>query len=83
MNEIAKEYKKAKDEKRQPNCPYCGEPLTVGTARYEKISWEWSETKKQYIEIDDASDPETPFCMSCGRKDWGFWNFIYFKLADS
>jgi hypothetical protein len=38
-NPILEEYRKAKLEGRQPNCPFCGKPLEVTQTQYTDIFW--------------------------------------------
>ena len=75
MSEIQKEYNKAKEEKRQPNCPHCGNPLTICTTRIDDICWEWSEHEKQYV-MDGFGDVPTPYCAWCRTVDWDFQEFL-------
>ena len=79
MNEILEEFNKAKAEKRQPNCPFCGEPLTVCQTQFEQIRWEWNEDVRQFIKTDGDGDADKPFCVNCETQAW---DFVDFDLVD-
>ena len=71
-SEVLDEFKLARAEGRQPNCPYCGEPLDeVRQHQTEVIAWIWDEVKKEYTKHEDG-DSDAPFCQSCGAEDWDF-----------
>lgn len=71
-NSILQEYKKAIKEKRQPICPFCGEPLEVTQTQFTYIYWTWSDKKGRFVKDDSRGDAEKPFCVNCGMKCWDF-----------
>ena len=73
-NDVRKEFDKAKAEGRQPNCPYCNEPLEISQIQYESIAWRWNSKKRVYERKVTGVDPDRPFCTSCATKDWDFLN---------
>jgi len=75
MATIAEEYEQAKREGRQPNCPYCGEPLEINETQYEHIRWRWDEEQGGYVKQDDDGDADRPYCASCHTEDWDFIDF--------
>ena len=79
MNEVQEEYNEAKAEKRQPNCPYCHQPLEVIQVQYEVIRWIWDGERKKFSKDDDQGDADKPYCDYCGVKDW---DFVDFDLVD-
>ena len=67
---VDKEYAAAKKEGRQPNCPYCGEPLEL-VMEGAHVCWAWDEVRERYVMgLDSTSTP--PYCVHCGKKDWDF-----------
>jgi len=66
---IAQEYAAARKEGRQPNCPYCHQPLEVAVHQHVRISWLWEDGK--YIKSEDG-DSDAPFCAFCKTSDWAF-----------
>lgn len=67
LEKLKAEFRQAIKEKRQPNCPVCGEPLAVGQTLYEFVSWKWDDEVKRYIShpTGHASSVE---CQSCDPK---------------
>ena len=76
-NEVIEEFKKAKEEGRQPRCIYCGEPLVVIESQYLDLQWNWDEKRKCYVKSETAEGSEKPQCKSCQAKDWDFTNNEY------
>ena len=72
--EIQKEYKKAKEEGRQPLCPHCKAPLQIGQTRVGLSYWRWNDKKKTFEKGNAEEGRDDPFCMSCGAADWDFIN---------
>jgi len=71
-SKITEEYQRAINEKRQPNCPYCDQPLEVRQIQYTDIKWEWDKKEGCYIKNDDSGDADRPFCVNCDMKSWDF-----------
>lgn len=68
---VKEEYALAREEKRQPLCVYCGEPLTVQHKQYSFFSWQWDKKENQY-KIREDSDADKPYCANCKKLDWDF-----------
>ena len=81
-SEVLEEFKQALAEDRQPNCPYCGDPLDeVIQHQSTRLAWVWDKEAKCYKKHEDG-DADAPFCRNCGAEDWDFvadeQNFITF-----
>jgi len=72
MDIVEQEYTKALEEKRQPNCPYCGKPLEISQHFYSDVVFRWEEAVGKYMKIDAGGDADEPECKSCGAADWNF-----------
>jgi hypothetical protein len=71
-SEVLEEFKQARAESRQPNCPYCGEPLNeVRQRQAEIVIWDWNEVAMEYDKNED-SESDAPYCRNCGAEDWDF-----------
>ncbi len=66
------EYAAAKEEGRQPNCPYCGKPLEIRMVEDGGvISWIWDEAMGCYDMQSDGTS-HAPCCARCLKPDWDF-----------
>ena len=66
------EYAAAKKEGRQPNCPYCGEPLEIRMIEEGGvICWVWDEDAECFDMQTDSSS-NAPYCAHCLHSDWDF-----------
>lgn len=68
---VLEEFDSAREECRQPRCPYCGAKLKVRQTQYEFLSWVWNEGKKCYEKVE-SGDADPPECAECGAADWDF-----------
>lgn len=66
---VQAEYAAAKQEGRQPRCPYCGALLGVRQQQNETIYWRW--TGKRF-EKRSEGDATPPYCVNCQAEDWDF-----------
>ncbi len=72
-SKVLEEFKQARAEGRQPNCPYCSKPLDEVRQNTTNVSsWDWNEVEKEYAKHEDGDASNEPFCQSCGAKDWDF-----------
>ena len=67
---VDKEYAAAKKEGRQPNCPYCGEPLEVWLREDGITCWVWDEEAGCFDKQGGTSN--APYCARCLHSDWDF-----------
>jgi hypothetical protein len=72
MDIVEQEYRKALEEKMQPNCPYCGKPLEISQHFSSDVEFRWEAAIGKYMKIDAGSDADEPECKSCGAADWSF-----------
>jgi len=70
------EYAAAKKEGRQPNCPFCGEPLEVRIREEGGTVWAWNEDIKRY-EAQSEGNANPPYCAFCLREDWDFLDYDF------
>ena len=73
---VLTEYQQAKEEGRQPNCPYCGQPLEVRETQYEYLTWRWSEALGRFVK-HKSGDADKPYCAKCEERDWDFLDENY------
>ncbi len=64
------EYAAAKKEGRQPNCPFCGEPLEVRLKEDGTTCWIWDEDAGCFDRQGGTSN--VPYCAFCMKEDWDF-----------
>ena len=75
MSVILEEYKRAKEKKRKPNCPYCHKPLEIKQTLYDDIRWTWSDKRGGFIKSVDNGDADKPYCVNCEMSAWDFVDF--------
>ena len=67
------ELKKALEEKRQPVCVDCNQPLdTVTQYLMDWVEWTWDEAEKRYVKSQGSGDAEMPIHHECQSGDWDF-----------
>lgn len=69
---VAQELAEALAHNRQPNCPYCQQPLVVEQTQTEFTRWAWDELKQRYVKDDADGRADAPFCAACGQSDPDF-----------
>ncbi len=71
--DIFEELAEAQEEKRQPRCPRCQEPLIIEEMQYKVHVWRWDvEAHRYYHDIFDEGT-ERPCCFKCGMEFGRFW----------
>ena len=70
MCDTAEHIRKAVEQGKQPNCPYCGEPLRGKETQTVELYWDWCDEFKDYVKTQDDGESLQPECASCGAKDW-------------
>ena len=68
-----KEFVLALEQKRQPVCVSCKEPLdTITQMQYEGITWTWNKEKMQFEKEKTpyGEDSDKPKCSKCGYGEW-------------
>ena len=78
MEQFKQEVKDALREGRQPNCPYCGEPLEMEQTQVYLKTVSWSDEQHCYVKDYEEDDPEenAPVCMACGEEEWAFGSIV-------
>lgn len=76
---VKAEYAAAKQEGRQPRCPYCQSDLIVQQISRHKTSWQ-QEGKR--FEKHTSVETSPPRCMICKVIDWNFIDNDFVKLCD-
>jgi ribosomal protein L34E len=77
---IEQEYRLAQQEHRQPNCVYCGKPLTIIMTQYRELDWQWDGSSGGYVMSYRPQRTGIPQCANCGQRDENFadQNLVYF-----
>lgn len=76
---VKAEYTAAKQEGRQPRCPYCTAVLGVRQISRHEVYWRWNGER---FEKDTSDDTRAPHCVNCQTIDWHFIDNDFVRFCD-
>jgi hypothetical protein len=76
---VKAEYAAAKQEGRQPRCPYCQAVLGVRQVSRRETYWRWDGERFEKRTSDEVDEP---YCVNCQALDWNFIDNDLVKFCD-
>jgi hypothetical protein len=66
------ELYQSEQEKRQPRCTHCHEPLVIEETHYTVLEWKWDQDYACYYKVVPDKGRERPCCTKC-KGEFRLW----------